>query len=481
MNVLIIGCGGREHMIAKKIKQSNLLKQLYCIGSYYNPGILNLCETSGVFPQKGNTDVFEEKNVSVGNYIKDDINNPETVLYHALRNKIDLAIIGPEAPLEAGVVDKLIENNISCIGPTKDYAQIETSKLYCRKLLTKYNIDGNIEYKYFTNYNDNNEIRNTDNISEIRNYIEQLGDYVIKPNGLTCGRGVQVSGDHLKNVDEAMDYVNTLESFIVEKKECGMEFSLMSFCDGKNIVHMPLVHDHKRAFPHDKGPNTGGMGSYTNKNGLLPGIDYNDRKIARDINQRVFEALKNEYSYCSQSKKHKRGYVGILYGSFMKTTSGRIVIIEYNARFGDPECINILHILQTDLLEIFDCMVKQQLDKIKIEFDYKATVSKYLVPIGYPYEKKIIPIQNSKDIISKGDDLKGIVIAGVEITQDFKIFTTGSRALCIVGHHETIRDAHLDVQKQIEKINTTGLFYRKDIGEYVSIGDTPGRSGPEGT
>ncbi len=245
MDVLIIGCGGREHAIALKLKESKLLKNLYCYGTYENPGIESLCS---------------------GYYIgySTSINSLEKSAIDFLKRKFDIVVIGPEQYLIGGMADFL---DLNCIGPYKHYAQIETSKSYCRELMKRHHIPGNIGYKYFHYYL---------NMKEIENYIRFRTDYVIKPDGLTGGKGVKVYGTHLHSYKNAMDYISSLpDGFLIEDKMVGEEFSLMSFCDGKTIKHMPLVKDHKRAFEGDEGGNTGGMGCYTGNNGLLPGITPN--------------------------------------------------------------------------------------------------------------------------------------------------------------------------------------------------------------
>ena len=174
-----------------------------------------------------------------------------------------MAIIGPEAPLANGVVDELQKNNIQCVGPTKDLAQIETSKSFTRDLMRKYNIPGCPDYQTFNDLN---------NVSE---YLNTLGEnYVVKFDGLMGGKGVKVSGEHLNSHAEAIEYCEQIIAnngkFVIEEKLIGEEFSLMSFCDGEHLIHMPPIQDHKRAYENDTGPNTGGMGSYNDVNQSLP-------------------------------------------------------------------------------------------------------------------------------------------------------------------------------------------------------------------
>ena len=211
----------------------------------------------------------------------------------------------------------------------------------------------------------------------VSDFLKKLGDnYVVKYDGLAGGKGVKVSGDHLKNHHDAIEYCDNLiqkgSTFLIEEKFIGEEFSLMSFCDGTNIKHMPAVQDHKRAYDGDLGPNTGGMGSYSDQNLSLPFLKDSDIKEAQSINRETLKALKEHF---------KEDYKGILYGGFMATTNG-IKLIEYNARFGDPEAMNVLSILKTDLVEICEHIINGSLDKIDIQFENKATVCKYAVPEG---------------------------------------------------------------------------------------------------
>ncbi len=409
MNVLLVGCGGREHAIAKKLSESKFLRRLYCFGSYKNPAIEEL--TYAYY--KGTR--YDELRPRIE------------------KEQIDYAVIGPESFLADGFVDKLTKDGIQCIGPF--FPEIETDKYRCKKLLKEYNIQEG-KFRYFESYE----------IIDAYKYIQSLDyEYVIKPNGLTGGKGVQVMGEHFTTHEQALEYMRTLDSFLIEEKYKGEEFSLMSFCDGKNIKHMPLARDFKRLLEGNKGPNTGGMGCITGKDGLLPGINENDRDKAEIINERVYRAINNITG---------RPYVGVLFGGFMKTNE-EIMVLEYNARFGDPECINILAILKTDLCEIFDAILKSKLNELKIEFNLEPSVSKYLVPQGYPHTTENIKIDCNHDCI----------VAGVG--EDH--MCTGSRAICFV---EIGEDASNKIEERIKSLNTT-LVHRKDIGcgeSYVKAG-----------
>ena len=235
--ILIVGSGAREHAIARSINKTQINHQLFCIASNKNPGIMNICDE----------------------LILGDIENVDFIVENAIQKKCNLAIIGPENPLEVGITDLLDLNNILVVGPKKNLAQLETSKIFTRNLLIKYNINGCPKYKAFNK------------INGLEEYLKELGnEFVVKYDGLAGGKGVKVSGEHLKSHDETLEYckniINKNGEFIIEEKLYGEEFSLMSFSDGKKLKHMPIVQDHKRAYEGDLGPNTGGMGSYSCEN-----------------------------------------------------------------------------------------------------------------------------------------------------------------------------------------------------------------------
>ena len=304
-----------------------------------------------------------------------------------------------------------------------------------------YKIPGSPIYKYF---------KTLDGVEE---FLKELGEnYVVKYDGLAGGKGVKVSGDHLKSHKEALNHCHSLiknnQSFLIEEKFIGQEFSLMSFCDGKNLKHMPVVQDHKRAYEGDTGPNTGGMGTYTDHDHSLPFLNNKDIEQAAQINIQTARALK---------KKFKTGYKGILYGGFMATKNG-VRLIEYNARFGDPEAMNVLSLLKTDFIDICKGIVSQSLDEINVLFERKATVCKYAVPKGYP-EK---PIKDQPIDVSNIKSKDSLFYASVEI-KNGQLVESGSRTMAIVGKAETITKAEEVAEKEICLVKGP-LFHRKDIG-----------------
>jgi len=277
-------------------------------------------------------------------------------------------------------------------------------------------------------------------------------DFVVKADGLKGGKGVKVSGDHLNGRGEGLAYA--LECFneggrvVVEEKLIGQEFSLMSFCDGVHTAEMPAVQDHKRAYEGDKGPNTGGMGTYSDANGSLPFLKTSDIESARDITRKVASALKEETGV---------EFKGIMYGGFMAVRDG-VRLIEYNARFGDPEAMNVLPLLKTDFVEVCEAIINGTLDKLNIEFEKKATVCKYLVPNGYPEN----PCKGEKITVGTIPDGVKAYFASVN-EKDDGLYLSGSRAIAFVGIADSIDEAEKLAQSAVSTVEGP-VFYRKDIG-----------------
>ncbi|MDP7529481.1 MAG: phosphoribosylamine--glycine ligase, partial [Candidatus Marinimicrobia bacterium] len=369
------------------------------------------------------------------------INDPETVTSFAQQCSADLAIIGPEAPLESGVADALWSAGIPTVGPKKAHAQIETSKGFTRDLLAKYNIPGGPRYRRF------------DSLDGVTEFLEELGDnYVVKYDGLMGGKGVKVSGDHLHSHDEALEYckqlVNSGGSFVIEEKLIGEEFSLMSFCDGEHLAHMPSVQDHKRAYEGDKGPNTGGMGSYSDTDHSLPFISAEDIIEAQKINEATAHALRDEFN---------EGYKGVLYGGFIATAEG-VKLIEYNARLGDPEAMNVLPLLESDFVDICSGIVEGNLHQKDISFRNQATVCKYAVPEGYPDS----PVKGEPIDVSAITDTSQLYYASVDV-KNGQLTEAGSRTVAYVGLADTLDEAEAKAETEISKVSGP-LFHRTDIG-----------------
>ena len=419
MKVLVVGTGAREHAIADCLKDDC---ELYCYMSKVNPGMSKISE----FKQGDEGEV-------------------EKVAEYAKENNIDIAFIGPEAPLEKGIVDELEKNGIKCVGPSKSAARIETDKSFMRKLFEDYDIEGSLIYKVINNYED---------LSAFLDDFEE--DVVVKPVGLTGGKGVKIVGDHLKDNDEAKEYSkevidNAMGGFaqvIIEERVIGEEFTIQAFSDGKHLAPMPAAQDHPHAFEGDTGAITGGMGSYSDSNGLLPFLKQEDYDKAVEIMENTIEAI----------AKEAEPYKGILYGQFMLTADGPR-LIEYNARFGDPEAMNVLPLLETPLIEICKSIVDETLDDV--EFKKQSSVCKYIVPDGYPeteHAGEIIEV-DEKSI----EEIGAKVFYAAVSLEDDGIHLSGSRALGVVANAETINEAEKIAEKACEYIKGN-VYHRRDVG-----------------
>lgn len=342
MKILVIGTGAREHAICQALYEE---ADIYSIMSNHNPGIARISQFK----------VGSEMDI-------------EGVKKYAQDQKVDLAIIGPEAPLEHGIVDSLQDIGVPCVGPTQQAARIETDKAFMRELFANYNIPGSIAFGTF------------DTVEDAAAFIDDFGeDVVVKPVGLTGGKGVKIVGEHLKDSEDAKNYVKEIidnkigghASVVIEERLIGEEFTVQALVDGDHLIPMPAAQDHPHAYEGDKGPITGGMGSYSDKNGLLPFMDSKDYDAAVEVMEKTIDALKKEGS----------PYKGVLYGQFMLCHDGP-KLVEYNARFGDPEAMNVLPLLETSMVDLCQGVVDGNLKKAK--FKPQATVCKYLVPNGYP-------------------------------------------------------------------------------------------------
>jgi len=455
---LVIGSGGREHAIisalhgTRDLSNSNRL-YLSCAGTYQNPGITSLCDS------------YQIVNTLT------ELNDIYQIVKHALVNNIEVAIVGPEAPLQAGIVNQFVRAGIPCIGPTAQMAEIETDKAYTRNLFEQTNALKAYNPQFFHYRNretpfDHQQL--SDLISDLNLSIslnssldlpisQNDQNYVIKAVGLKGGKGVKVGGEHLNSFEDTYQYcqelINADGEFIIEEKLVGDEFSLISLSDGRDLVHLPIVQDYKRAFEGDEGPNTGGMGSILLPSGQLPDfLTPNDVKEAQKINQLVLREITNDY---------QDDYTGVLYGSFIKC-GDQLKIIEYNARFGDPEVINIMHSLQTDLSLIFSAMIDKQLINLpSIIFSNrdKYILCRYLCPSGYPTE----PIRGSILTIDPQVPQSNLIYASLT-GQDGKYTMLGSRALAVVTENADLSAARNQSDNIINQYLKGRFHYRTDIG-----------------
>ncbi len=422
-NILLVGNGAREHALAEAIARSEQKPRLFSFMKTNNPGIASLSEK-----------------VKLGGYA-----DLEAITRFAAENKIELAVIGPEDPLNNGVVDALAKTGIPAVGPTKSLARLETSKSFTRNLVSKYNIPGNPQFKVFKA------------IDGVEAFLQELTGIVIKPDGLTGGKGVLVQGDHFATKEEALNLCKQIlaesSSLIAEEKFDGEEFSLQCLCDGKTVVATPLVQDHKRRFEGDKGPNTGGMGSYSLPDHSMPFLKPQDLQDGLEITRQVAAALLKETG---------NPYKGVMYGGFIATQNGA-KLLEYNARFGDPEAMNILPLLKTDFVEICRHIIAGTLDKLKIEFEKKATVCKYVVPKGYGLPADHPDAASSRAKIEVGDVGKArLYYSSVDKKED-GLYLSSSRAIGIVGIADTLEEARKIAEGGVKAVSGP-VAYRTDIG-----------------
>lgn len=469
MKILIVGSGAREHALVETIVRSTgnnrHAPELFCIGSHRNPGIETICGTTVLVA---------------------DITVPDRVLEAARTAEVDLVIIGPEAPLAAGVVDALEDAGYAVVGPRRSPARIETSKSFCRELLREVCPEATPSFFVVTS------------MAEAQAALRELGDaWVVKADGLCGGKGVKVAGEHLSSHDEALAYcgemLETAPCIVIEEKLVGEEFSLISFTDGEECLHMPPVQDHKRARDGDRGPNTGGMGSYTDAHASLPFLGRQDVVAAQRLNERVVRGIR---------EKTGVPYRGFIYGGFMATADG-IAIVEYNARMGDPEALNLLPLLETDLLKICSAVVSGAISTMDVHFRSAATVCKYLVPPGYPDNgEKGVPLDLSFDPPGSAlrealqektpaaplapsaylsfDPPVGVPLdlprdsplaapvalyIGSMVQRSNRLETAGARAVAVTGFGATIEEAEQACESRLEVMGSRSrLFHRRDIG-----------------
>ncbi|MDV2482283.1 phosphoribosylamine--glycine ligase [Methanoculleus sp. Wushi-C6] len=412
MKVLVVGGGGREHAITRALSCNSGVR-IFSVMARKNPGIARLAER-----------VLLEKETNIAK-----------IEQFAVENGLDAAVIGPETPLEAGIVDRLEAAGIPSLGPTRAAARLETDKAFCRRLMERHGIAGCPEYRVFHDP------------EEAREFIEAYdGDLAVKPIGLTGGKGVRIMGEHV-DAAGAVEYAREIGGDVVlEERLIGEEFTLQAFVDGKHLVPMPLVQDHKRAYEGDVGPNTGGMGSYSMPDHMFPFVTRSDYDKALRIMEDTVAAMQREGT----------PYRGILYGQFMNTRDGPRVI-EFNARFGDPEAMNVLSLLESDLSEIVGHVAEGSLSPSHVRFARKATVCKYLVPEGYPDAPAV------GEPLALGDYGDALLYYASVEERDGTLYTQTSRTLAFVGMGETLEEAEAIAETAASSVRGR-TFHRRDIG-----------------
>lgn len=418
MKILVVGSGGREHAIVWKLSQSKKARKIFCAPG--NGGIKEIAELVDIKA--------------------DDIPG---LLDFAKNNKIDLTVVGPEAPLVKGIVDIFSENGLKVFGPLKDLAMLEGSKAFSKNIMKRFGLP-TAEFEVF------------DNPSDAKKYLNKKGvPIVIKADGLASGKGVIIPKT-IKEGELAIDSIMVKKLFgesgdkiILEDCLEGEEASLLIFTDGQRILPLESAQDHKRIFDNDMGPNTGGMGAYS----PAPIVS---KIVLDDVMKNVFRPL------IDGLREDGKIYRGILYAGLMITKNGPMVL-EFNVRFGDPETQAILPRLKSDLADIMLACIDGSLDSIDIKWKKDACLSVVCASGGYPGEYK-----KNKEIfgLKEAGKIKGVVVfhSGTKDVNG-KILTDGGRVLGVTSLGKDIKSAKASAYKAIENIKFEGMQYRKDIGD----------------
>ncbi len=410
MKVLVVGSGGRCHAIVERLSKSPQVDKIFCAPG--NAGIAALAECVAI------------KETEV-----------EKLKAFAIDNNVELTVVGPEVALEAGIANSFKESGLRIFGPTREAARIETSKQFAKDLMHKYDVP-TAAYATFEDFDAAMEYVKAGTLPT-----------VLKYDGLAAGKGVVIA-ETMEEAEAALRDMLQDEKFgkgkvVVEEYLEGPEFSLLCFVNGKDVYPMPVAQDHKRAYDGDKGPNTGGMGAYTE----LPFITDEDLTYAMDKIMRPTAAAMVEEG-CP--------FCGVLYGGLMKTKSG-IKVIEFNARFGDPETEVILPRMTSDICQVF-CDVADG-KQPTIEWNAMATLGIVLASKGYPgsYEKGYT--------IEGTEEVDGSIYHMGTAIKDGKYVTSGGRVMIVVCEAPTLREAQQKAAMEIAKIKCENLFHRTDIGD----------------
>ena len=418
MKVGVIGSGGREHAICLGLKNSNKIDKIYC------------------FPGNAGTSEIAENIIL-------DLDNFENIKSFILNNQIDLVVVGPEKPLVDGLVDFLEKFNINVFGPNKISSQLEGSKIFTKELCQKYNIP-TAKFGIFQNRID------------AKNFLKKSKyPTVIKADNLASGKGVYICN----NNNEAHIAINEIfdgkfgvaNNLLIEEFLQGEEMSYFIISDGVNFKNFGTAQDHKRVLEGDKGKNTGGMGAYS------PSRLISEEMESKIISKIIKPTLKG---LAELGVKYK----GFLYAGLM-IVDNEPYLIEYNVRMGDPECQTILPKLKTDLSEVFLACCNENLDKINLDWLNKKSLCVVVCSNGYPDEfKKNIIIENLKSIDLQSQDY--LFHAGTT-KKNGEVYAVGGRVLNFISLSDNFNDAKMSITKNLNKLNWSGGFYRKDIGHKV--------------
>jgi phosphoribosylamine--glycine ligase len=417
LKILVVGAGAREHTLVWKLAQSPKVKEIYVAPG--NAGTAQIARNLAISP----TDI-------------------ESLVKVAQEERIDLTVVGPEAPLADGIADQFLSRGMPIFGSTKAATEIESSKVFAKELMQKYNMPCARSVS-FSNY------------TQAKEYVrQQTPPIVVKADGLAAGKGVIVADsipqalDALSRIMESKTLGSAGDRVIIEEHLSGKEMSAFAFTDAHTVVPMVPACDYKRIYDGDQGPNTGGMGSFSPPTFFNPALA---KEVEENIMVPAVKAMLNE----------GRPYKGVLYGGLMITNNGAKVL-EFNARFGDPEAQVTLPRLKTDLVDIMLAIVNNNLDRINIEWSEDACVGVVMASAGYPGSYKTgFPITGLNDLD------KDIVVfhAGTRLGSEGEVLTSGGRVLTVVATGKTIDEAREKVYANIPRIHFEGCHYRKDIAE----------------
>jgi phosphoribosylamine--glycine ligase len=418
MRILVIGSGGREHALVWKIAQSKLVDKVFCA-----PG------NAGIAQQAECLDIKAE---DVGR-----------LLEFARKEKIDLTVVGPEAPLSLGIVDEFSNYGLRIFGPSKKAAQMEASKVFAKTVMAKYKVPTGI-FKIFSD------------ADEAKKYIEKIGaPCVVKADGLAAGKGVVVA----KTVDEANQAVTSMmqekifgdagNKVIIEECLVGQEVSIIVLTDSREVIALASAQDHKRIFDNDSGPNTGGMGAYSPAPVVTGELfkEILEKVVYRTIDGLVSEGIE---------------YRGVLYAGIMITKDGPKTL-EFNVRFGDPETQAILPRLKSDLVEVMAACSEQKLNRVRtLDWDNRPCVCVVCAAGGYPGNYKSGKEISGLDVANTMQDVV-VFHAGTKL-ENGKVLTSGGRVLGVTGRGNTIKEAINTTYQAVSKVYFEGMHFRRDIG-----------------
>ncbi|UOD34196.1 phosphoribosylamine--glycine ligase [Deferribacteraceae bacterium V6Fe1] len=420
MNILLIGSGGREHAIAWKLSQNENIKTIFCAPGNGGTAKENKCQ---------NVDIK--------------VTDFDKLIKFAKENDIYMTVVGPEDPLALGIVDRFESEGLKIFGPKKDAARIEASKAFCKEIM----VSANIPTAFYSEFSD---------FESAKKYVLEKGaPIVVKADGLAAGKGVTVA----TTVEEAINALKEIfvdnifgeagNKVVIEEFLKGEEASFLAFTDGLTVIPMVSSQDHKPVYDNDKGPNTGGMGAYS---------------PAPVMTEKLYNFALNKIAYPLVTELKNRGivYKGIIYAGLM-IDGEDVKVLEFNCRFGDPETQPILMRLESDLLEIFDACISQNLKDAEISWYNDPTVCVVIASGGYPkdYAKgyEITGIDSAEEI----DNVK-VFHAGTKL-ENGKVLTNGGRVLAVTARGENLKDTIKLVYSAVEKINFKDMHFRKDIAQ----------------